>query len=302
MIRAIELDKEYKQNMKEKARRYNKGKLRYELIPNSFKEQLAKVYTMGAEKYTVRDDKGNIVDDGAGNWRKGLSWKDTLGSIYRHLEKFEKGEDFDTDWPQEVLDQFGPSYHLANAAWGLSILTEYYTTHLDRDDRIVYPSKRIGLDIDEVLADWISGWMERWDIKERPNHWNFDRKASERFKHLIDTGEYDSFLLNLKPLIDGRDLKFEPVCYVTARSCNKEIVEKWLDTHNFPVAPVEVVELGGSKVEVLKKHNVDIFIDDNYKNFTEINASGILCYLFDQPYNKKYVVGSKRIYNLNELA
>ena len=43
-----------------KARRYDNGKPKYHLIPPSFLKELAKVYTIGAEKYTIRDNEGNI--------------------------------------------------------------------------------------------------------------------------------------------------------------------------------------------------------------------------------------------------
>ena len=92
----------------EKAKRYNKGKIRYELIPQSFLEHLSKVYTMGAEKYSYVDDNGNFVD-GSENWKKGLDWKSMLGSTMRHLEKFRAGEDFDYDWPEEIIKKYGPS-------------------------------------------------------------------------------------------------------------------------------------------------------------------------------------------------
>lgn len=49
------------------ARRYNKGKLRYELISPIALEEIAKVYTKGADKYTLYDENGDILDDGSNN-------------------------------------------------------------------------------------------------------------------------------------------------------------------------------------------------------------------------------------------
>lgn len=121
---------------KKLALRYTQGKLRHELIPSEFKEALAKVYTIGAEKYTIRDEEGKVLEDGSSNWRKGLSWKQTLGAIYRHLEKFDRGEDFDYDFPPELLEKYGSTYHLANAAWGLATLITQYKTHPELDDRV----------------------------------------------------------------------------------------------------------------------------------------------------------------------
>ena len=150
----------------DKARRYNTGKLRYELISPYALEELAKVYTLGAEKYTIRDGDGNIIDDGANNWRKGLSWTEAIGSVKRHLQAFEKGED---------VDELG-SLHLANAAWGLFSILEYYKTHPELDDRIhrTLSKPRITLDIDDVCADFFGVWCKKYGI-DIPCSSQFDR-------------------------------------------------------------------------------------------------------------------------------
>jgi len=56
-----------------------------------------------------------------------------------------------------------------------------------------------------------------------------------------------------------------------------------------------------SKVDALLKNNVDVFIDDRFENFTEINNAGISCFLFDGSHNQRYDVGHKRIKSLKEL-
>ena len=46
----------------EQARRYNKGKLRYELISKIATREKARVYTGGAHKYTLyKDAEGKII-------------------------------------------------------------------------------------------------------------------------------------------------------------------------------------------------------------------------------------------------
>lgn len=285
-----------------KARRYNKGKLRYGLIPHNFKKELAKVYTMGAEKYTILDANGNMVEDGADNWRKGFLWRDALESVLRHLEKFDSGEDFDTDWPQEILDKYGPSLHLANAAWGLSVIMESYNIHPELDNRnhkyLNHP--KIGLDLDEVCVNWVDAWCKHWNL-EIPNTWFFDRNIVSKFKQMESEGVLDEFYLNLKPLINPNDIPFEPHCYVTSRPVKTEISEQWLDNNGFPQRPVFTVALGQSKVDIIKAAGVEIFVDDRFDNFVELNKAGICCYLFDAPHNRRYDVGYKRIKTLKDL-
>lgn len=285
-----------------KARRYNKGKLRYELFPSFFKKELAKVYTMGAEKYTIRDEQGNIVEDGSDNWRKGFLWKNALASVMRHLEKFDNGEDFDYDWPQEILDQYGPSLHLANAAWGISVLMESYQIHPELDNRNhkYLNHAKVGLDIDEVLALWVPAWCDHWNMEE-PQSWYFDRKIMDKFAQMREEGILDDFYLNLKPAIDPNTIPFEPHCYVTSRPVSTNITEQWLDKYGFPTRPVYTVGVGESKVDVIKSAGIEIFVDDRFDNFVELNKNGICCFLYDAPHNRRYDVGYKRIKTLKDL-
>lgn len=123
------------------ARRYNKGKLRYELISSIFKKELARVYTAGAEKYTIYNKDGTIKDDGANNWRKGLPWMEVLGSALRHLEKFQMGEDYDSDIDPEITKIYGKTLHLAHAAWNIATIIDFMETHPELDDRLKQDGK-----------------------------------------------------------------------------------------------------------------------------------------------------------------
>lgn len=292
------------------ARRYNKGKLRLELLPPDAIEAIADVYTRGAHKYTIyRDSNGNeisgkdisleeaanmeIIDDGADNWKKGLSWRAAMASVKRHIHAWEKGEDIDSDLG---------TLHLANAAWGLMSLIDFYKRYPqgdDRDHRYLNMPK-VGIDVDEVLCDWLGGWTKRFRI-DRPTSWYFDRDIGKKFDRLRNEGKLDDFYLSLKPLIDPTDIHFEPHCYVTSRPVKSEITEKWLDMHGFPARPVHTVGLNETKVDVIKNAGIGIFIDDKFENFVQINNAGICCYLFDAPHNQRYDVGHKRIYKISDL-
>lgn len=77
----------------ERGLRYNAGKPRHALISAWAMEGLALVLTKGAVKYTTAESSGDH------NWRKGLSWQDTIDSLKRHLNAFERGIDID-DGPE----------------------------------------------------------------------------------------------------------------------------------------------------------------------------------------------------------
>jgi hypothetical protein len=82
-------------------RRADAGKLRYDLIPVGPLAELARVYTLGAIKYT---------DD---NWRGGIAYESCLSSMMRHVEKWRAGETIDPDG----------QHHMASVAfWAFAIM------------------------------------------------------------------------------------------------------------------------------------------------------------------------------------
>jgi hypothetical protein len=98
------------------ALRYDTGKIRYDLLPADGLEELAKVYTKGAEKYAPR------------NWEKGMDWSRCLGSLMRHTWKF---------WRGETIDPETGCHHMAMAAWNALALCVYDLRKVGTDDRVM---------------------------------------------------------------------------------------------------------------------------------------------------------------------
>jgi len=265
----------------EQGLRYNEGKLRFDLLNPYAQEGIVKVLTRGAEKYAPR------------NWEKGMSWTSVIASLKRHLNAIEKGEDFD---PETGL------LHIDHVQCNAHFLSAYYKIAPQFDDRgtVTTPKPKIGLDIDEVLCDWVGPWCERFGL-ERPKTWFFQRDILRHFEEMSKSGELDSFYLDLQPLTKPEDIPFEPHCYVTSRPVDTEVTEAWLDMNGFPTRPVITVKPGTSKVDAIKAAGVDIFVDDRYENYEELNRHGICCFLFDAPHNHRYNVGFKRITSLKQL-
>jgi len=100
--------------MKEGAIKFDQEKIRIDLISTVAIEELAKVLTYGAKKYTAH------------NWRSGLARSRLLGAAIRHVFAFMRGEDRD---PESGLS------HLAHAMCCLMFLLEFVTTGGGTDDR-----------------------------------------------------------------------------------------------------------------------------------------------------------------------
>lgn len=263
---------------KDEGLRFNEGKKRFDLVHPWAHTQMVNVLTAGAEKYAER------------NWEKGMAWSKVIASLKRHLNAIEAGEDYDKETGE---------LHAAHLACNAHFLTAYYKIYPQGDDRphtYLNPPK-IGLDIDEVLCDWLGDWTD-----EVPKNWWFDREIVEKFDRMKEEGKLDQFYLDLKPLIKPEDIPFEPHCYITSRPVSSEISAKWLDIHGFPARPVYTVGIDGTKVEIAKREGLDIFVDDGFHNFRDLNKAGICTFLMDAPHNKRYNVGFKRIKTLKELV
>lgn len=261
-----------------KGKRFNEGKLRFDLLPPYALQEVSKVLTFGSEKY------------GDDNWKKGMKWSNMMASLERHYQAFKRCEDFDSE--SNIL-------HVAHLACNSLMLLEYYKIFPQGDDRfnINYQQRRIGLDIDEVIADWVKHWCNYHNL-DTPNFWNFDKDIKEKFELLKDNKE---FWLSIPVKTKPEDLPFEPTCYITSRNIPKEWTEEWLQINNFPSVPVYSIGFNQSKVDIAKELNLDIFVDDRYENFIELNKNGVCCFLFDAPHNQRYDVGFKRIKSLKDL-
>jgi hypothetical protein len=105
-----------KEAKQEPGKKYDAGKPRLELISRSGEEGLARVLTMGAEKYD------------AWNWYKGMSWSRLLGAMKRHTAAFAAGENLDPESGLPHIDHVQACAHF---------LSTYFHERLGNDDRQV---------------------------------------------------------------------------------------------------------------------------------------------------------------------
>jgi hypothetical protein len=137
--------------MGDKGLRFNEGKDRYDLIPQFAEKQYAKVLTAGSIKYSEN------------NWKMGMRWSKVIASLKRHTAKIESGEDYD-----EETGILHSAHIMCNAAF----LTEYYNIYPQGDDRQLKHATmpRIGLDIDDCLADFWGAYCDYFDVVHKPKN------------------------------------------------------------------------------------------------------------------------------------
>jgi hypothetical protein len=94
-------------------KKFDNGKPRVSLLSSDAIIEVAKVATMGAEKY---DDN---------NWRKGMKWSRLMDAAERHLLSYNKGD---------RIDKESNLSHLAHVAWNIMALLEYELNKIGNDD------------------------------------------------------------------------------------------------------------------------------------------------------------------------
>lgn len=97
--------------------KYDQEKTRLDLISPIAIEELGKVLTFGARKYSAR------------NWEHGISWTRCIGALLRHTFAYLRGETKD---PETGLS------HMAHALCEAMFLVHFESTKPEFDDRPSY--------------------------------------------------------------------------------------------------------------------------------------------------------------------
>lgn len=145
---------------------------------------------------------------------------------------------------------------------------------------------RIGLDIDDVLVDFMGAYLKR-----------FGKPKADHFitKNVYKMRKDKQFWENLPKL---NDINFIPELYCTKRVCSKVFTKNSLMKCGFPKRNIfQMYYQHGNKADMIKG-KVDLFIDDSVSNMTKMINSGIPCFLMDAPHNR-YFNTVNRIYNLD---
>lgn len=128
---------------------------------------------------------------------------------------------------------------------------------------------RIGLDIDDCLADFWGAYCQYFDVKNNPKMLE-DHIITRNVQQILSKDK--DFWLNLE-VINFPD--FVPELYCTKRVNNKAWTREWLKRNGFPDRPIyQMVYQRGNKADMIKGR-VDVFIDDSLTNVLNCQKSGL---------------------------
>ncbi len=98
------LEEDVAQDTPDVGKKFDQGKLRFDLVPPEFEQEVAKAFTYGANKYGDR------------NWEKGIDPNRLYAATRRHLHSWFTGE---------LLDEESGNYHLAHAAACIAMMLTF---------------------------------------------------------------------------------------------------------------------------------------------------------------------------------
>jgi hypothetical protein len=111
---------------------------RYDLIPVDALASVARLYGVGAKKYSEH------------NWRKGYEWSKSYAALQRHANAFWRGEDFDPEFTDF------PSPHLAGVIFHALTLITFMEEQPQFDDRFIGPKTEAESFLDDLQKDIVS--------------------------------------------------------------------------------------------------------------------------------------------------
>lgn len=156
--------------------------------------------------------------------------------------------------------------------------------------QIVVPISSAGLDLDEVILDFDSLAIERFNRKYGKNFNKSDIVDFDWYEDLygISLNQFLEDLIELRVLEDAVPFEGAPeavqalmdagvhVSIVTSRGFHPEaraITERWLKQHGLPYDRLEIVASGRKKSEYFSLP-VDVFVDDHLKNHRDMIKNG----------------------------
>lgn len=142
--------------------------------------------------------------------------------------------------------------------------------------------KRDSLNLEDVscVSHQYLKLINNWNKEEQDKFWNINYKA------IIQNVEPKTDVIEVikKLKSDGHN-----ICLITARMKDDKFdvvleTKNWLNKNGIVYDELIIDAL--EKGEIAKKQNIDLFIDDSFKNCKDITSFGIKAYLIDSPVNK----------------
>ena len=176
---------------------------------------------------------------------------------------------------------------------------------------------KIGLDVDGVIIDLVSVMLPYLSIEcgYNVNHedihcYNIDEALGLQNKMVgIIEEVYKSKNLKQAPPIEGaiegiNRLSKGSVYLITVRpEKTRTDTEWWLDKHNIDYDEL-VFTSEGDKSSIVRRFNVDIFVEDCLDHAISLSSNDVNTLLLDKPWNRDELVSNKitRVYNWNDIT
>jgi uncharacterized HAD superfamily protein len=183
---------------------------------------------------------------------------------------------------------------------------------IDIDDTISNTYEEFIMDINKYIHDILKkdiepDYTQNHAYYNLPKVWNLTTEENDFFWD----NYYVDIIKRVKPKVDAVKIikkiknKGHNIILITARIKDKkedvaEITKKWLKDNNI-VFDKLIINVD-DKLEIAKKEDISIFMDDNIRNCTMVSSGGIKTYMFNTEANKNYENENiKRVNSWNEF-
>jgi uncharacterized HAD superfamily protein len=192
---------------------------------------------------------------------------------------------------------------------------------------------RVGFDIDGVLANFVTGFL---DLVNRETGSSFVESDWTTYGGATSSGRPE-FLTDIQWAAGWAALEKEPCFwakldaypsatefgkiqnslesfqfngyFITRRKNLKTssisdanaLTRIWLEQQGIVDASAIIASSGGNRIQVLKELEIDTYIDDWADQFLLAQEAGIDAYLIDRPYNR-HIQTDKRVYSITEYV
>lgn len=186
-----------------------------------------------------------------------------------------------------------------------------------------------GIDIDDTISKTADKFIEYGKVfnkevlkrgyndklSEIPDHYYlkyiFGWNEAEEMKFLEEYGYYKKMIENvevkenvkqtLKTIKEnGNNIYLITARFITDKFSVNDLTKNWLEKNDIPFD--ELIVDANDKAKICKDKEIDIFIDDSYKNCVQVANQGIKTYLMTTELNKNIDSGNiQRIYSWNDI-
>lgn len=123
--------------------------------------------------------------------------------------------------------------------------------------------------------------MHNWNNEEADKFWN------TYYEKMLPQIKVKAFAVEtIKKLAENNKIILITARWEDEKGTIQKITEKWLEKNN--IVYDKLIVNAQEKLKIARENNIDLFIDDSFKNCSEVSNGGIKTFIMDSKVNAAY--------------